>query len=297
MACRYPVSVDNFIRWGKVQGDFSLNDLRSDGLPDLCNPDVPPVTPCGTSYLFTNIEIESEFSPPASGATRGFYISRNGEDMYIATNNTITRFNLLNTNVPSSAVSSGNSITLSGVSITGIHLTDDITKMYICDDADNTIKQYSISDRNPSTASFVAEIDVSGQSSNPNQVRFSADGLKMFVFDLFGIVYQYSLLSDGNVSGGSYDSVSFNFTGDDTTMLAFDWDNTGDLMVTAGGQNDRLYLYDASVSYRLTGFTQQATQSFPSAFNFNYYIQYFNSGSKLAAYNTNNEMIIYNLCV
>jgi len=97
----------------------------------------------------------------------------------------------------------------------GVFFKPDGTKMYIAGDENNKIYQYSLStDWDVSTASYDSNFKSIGEDSNPLDVFFRSDGMRMYIMGLGNkTVYQYSLpppVSDKSVldSGSGADAVS-----------------------------------------------------------------------------------------
>ena len=135
----------------------------------------------------------------------------------------------------------------------GIAFNNDGTKMYIIGNQD-AVLQYSLSTGfDLSTASYDSvSFSVSSQDTGPESVCFNTDGTKMFVAGTANdAAFQYTLSTAFDVSTASYDSVSFDLSGQTTYPrdVKFNGDGTKLYMVSSG---DDVYEYSLSTAFDLS---------------------------------------------
>lgn len=103
------------------------------------------------------------------------------------------------------------------------------TKFYYAGTNGDRVYQYTFNypHEHTSTTYDNISLNISAQSSNPNDIEMSSDGTKLYVLDDNDNVYQYNGTSAGNLSTFSYGSKSKNLTPATTVDgLAFKTDGT-----------------------------------------------------------------------
>jgi len=133
---------------------------------------------------------------------------------------------------------------------TGISLSTDGTKMYICGSANDSVYQYSLSTASDlSTASYDSvSFSVGSQDTSPYGISFNTDGTNMYIVGLGGdSVYQYSLSTGFDLSTASYDSASFSVASQDTVPLGFSFSSDGTKMYMVGSSSDTVYQYSTGL--------------------------------------------------
>jgi DNA-binding beta-propeller fold protein YncE len=96
-------------------------------------------------------------------------------------------------------------------------------------------------------------LDVSGQDSGPTGIFFNDFGTKMFmVGSANASVYQYTLGTGFDLSSASYDSVSFDVSGQDSLPQGIYFNSTGSRMLMAGRSTDSVYQYTLSTGFNLS---------------------------------------------
>jgi DNA-binding beta-propeller fold protein YncE len=137
----------------------------------------------------------------------------------------------------------------------GIEFNSSGTKMYVVGNATDTIYQYSLSTAyDLSTASYDSvSLSVSSQDNNPNNIKFSPDGTKMYITGWQNrSVYQYSLSTADDLSTATYDTVSLNVLSQDTSPSAVTFNSSGTKMYIIGRTNKKVYTYTLSTAYDLS---------------------------------------------
>jgi len=128
----------------------------------------------------------------------------------------------------------------------GFTLKPDGTKFYIVGNVNNTVYEYELSvPWDITTASYLgSSYDVSSQESNPTEVRFKPDGIRMFVLGTANdAVYQYTLSVAWDVSSATYDSVSYSVNSEETVPYGLEFKPDGTEMYIVGQGNDTIYQY------------------------------------------------------
>ena len=141
-------------------------------------------------------------------------------------------------------------------------LKSDGTKMFTL--SGSTITSYTLSTAwdITSASSDALTLSVSSQDGDPRALFVTPDGLKLFVVgSSTDTVYRYSLPSSWNLSGASYDSVSFSVAAQDTIPFGLEFKTDGSIMYTlgvtggvvdqytSGSSSDATITYPASVQW------------------------------------------------
>jgi len=132
----------------------------------------------------------------------------------------------------------------------------------------------------------------SAQTSNYGvQVQFKTDGTKMYVSESSGDrIYQYSLATPWDVSTGSYDSIFFDFTSDETALTGFAFNPTGKKLIITGNTGDKLIYYTLSTPWDLS--TLSSGTDIATGLNNPYGIYWRKDGGKLYVANSSSDNIV-----
>ena len=119
-----------------------------------------------------------------------------------------------------------------------LQFKSDGSKVYILDQSDDTIYQYTLSTPwNISTSSYDSvSFNVTSQESTAYCIRFNSSGSKLYVIGMGRVIYQYTLSTPWDLSTASYDSVSLNVStevGSSTGMCI-------------NSSNNKIYVVDAA---------------------------------------------------
>jgi DNA-binding beta-propeller fold protein YncE len=128
----------------------------------------------------------------------------------------------------------------------GVTFSSDGTKMYIVDNVNLVVYQYTLSTAwNVSTAVYASlSISTSGQSSSPVGVAFSSDGTKMYIVNESNQnVYQYTLSTAWNVSTAVYASLSVSVSGQSSSPVGVAFSSDGTKMYIVDYSNKAVYQY------------------------------------------------------
>src|SRR5210317_662677 len=143
------------------------------------------------------------------------------------------------------------SFTTQDASPRGITFNGDGTKVYMVGYTNATVYQYSLSTAfDISTASYDSvSFSLSSQGTQPDEIIFNNDGTKFFVLgEVNDAVYQYSLGTAYSLSGASYDSVSFDVSGQVTLPTGLVFGDNGTKMYIAGYSADNVYQYTTGLN-------------------------------------------------
>lgn len=94
---------------------------------------------------------------------------------------------------------------------------------------------------------------VASQETTPRGFEFNADGTKVYVVgNANNTVYQYSLSTAYDISTASYDSVSFNLSGQSATVVGIRWNSDGTKMFTCDLTGDDINEYTLTTGFDLS---------------------------------------------
>jgi hypothetical protein len=183
-----------------------------------------------------------------------------GTEMYIASLSPTSVFQYtLSTAWDISSASFTGSVSAS-VNMAAIFKSDG-TKMFTLTTSGTTITSYTLSTAwdITSASSDAVTLSVSSQDADPRALFVTPDGLKLFVVgSSTDTVYRYSLPSAWNLSGASYDSVSFSVASEDTLPFGLEFKTDGKIMYILGATGGVVDQYTSGTS-------SNATITYPSS--------------------------------
>jgi len=149
----------------------------------------------------------------------------------------------------------------SDVELTGGTFKPDGTKMFVIEDNNRKVIEYSLSTAwDISTVSFSQDFSVFGQDFFPQKVRFKSDGTKMFVLgDSGNDVNEYDLSTGWDISTASY-SQNFSVGTEETTPTGLFFKPDGTKMYVCGTSGDDVNEYDLSTAWDVS--TASYSQNF-----------------------------------
>jgi len=103
-----------------------------------------------------------------------------------------------------------------------------------------------------STASLSTQFSVQAQAGEPRGCIFNSDGTKFYIVNIDSNVYQYSCGTAYDMTTASYDTVTHDFSGNDTSMRDIDWMDSGSTLVLVGQTTATVYSYTCSTPYDLS---------------------------------------------
>ena len=112
--------------------------------------------------------------------------------------------------------------------------------------------------------------DVSAQDTTPFGIAFNNDGSKMYMMgDAGDSVHQYTLSTPFDLSTASYDSVSFDVSGQDTNPFGIAFNNDGSKMYMMGAAGDSVHQYTLNQGInkvsQFGAFTGISSEAYPYA--------------------------------
>jgi DNA-binding beta-propeller fold protein YncE len=217
------------------------------------------------TYASLSKDVSAQETSPQSVA-----FSSDGTKMYILgfDNDTVYQYTLATAwNVSTATYASlSKSITTQEFAPYGFTFSADGTKMYVVGAQHKTVFQYTLGTAwNVSTATYASlSFNVSSYDSNPSEVAFSSDGLKMFTIGPSdAAAYQYTLGTAWNVSTATYASISFSVSTQDTSPRGFAFKTDGTKMYVMGSNSYTVYQYNSVTPTALT--IPAAVQNPPTA--------------------------------
>ena len=206
------------------------------------------------SYDSVSLSVTSQDSVP-----RGILFNNDGTSLYVCgdINAAIFQYTLTSAYDLSTASYANKSLSVSSQEPgpAGIAYNNDGTKIYVIGYNNDNARQYALSTAyDLSTGSYESKtLDVSSEDGSPRSLFFNSDGTKLFVNgNATDTMYQYSLSSAYDVSTGSYDNVSFDYSSeaDDANAVTFKPD--GSKMYICNFSDDVVYQY-STVSFLTAG--------------------------------------------
>ena len=125
----------------------------------------------------------------------------------------------------------------------------DGTKMYVTGQTNQTVYQYSLSTAyDISSASYDSKsFSIASQQTSPYGLNFSNDGSKFFITGgSTPTVHQYDMSTNFDVSTASYNSVSFDLSGQDAQFLTSVFSADGSKFYAAGTVPDEIFQYSTN---------------------------------------------------
>jgi len=168
---------------------------------------------------------------------------------------TLTVFN--NPYALSASSYTGNSFvsTSSSSSPQGVFFKSDGTKMYITDDAADSVFEYELSSSfDITTATYSGRsLDISSQLGAPVDLYIRDDGLRLYSVGTDNdSVFQYNLSTPWDVSTATYSGNSINVSSQDTLPSGLFFKPDGLKMFVSGFGNDSVFEYNLSTAWDLS---------------------------------------------
>ena len=207
----------------------------------------------GAAYDSVSFSVASQDTYPY-----GLFFKADGTKLYIVgdTSNSVYQYTLSTAWDVSTATYDSVSLSILGQEDlpTGIFFKPDGTQMYISGQRGDALYQYTLSTAwDLSTASYASKTLSLNQSTNPYGCFFKPDGTKFYSIDAAtNTVYQYTLSTAWDVSTGSYDSVSFSVSSQETAATLLYFNDDGTIMYAGGQITYNLYAYTLSTAYDIS---------------------------------------------
>jgi len=181
-----------------------------------------------------------------------------GSIMYLlgAGNDSVYQYNL-STAWDISTASYVQSFSVSGqeTNPTGLFLKADGTKMYLTGNTGDAIYEYSLSTAwDISTASYIDNLSISGQTTTPAGLFIEPDGTKVFVMDLANLrAFQLYLSTAWDISTGSFSFPSTDYYKlQDALATGLFFKPDGSKMFTSGAGSDLIREYSLSTAWQIS---------------------------------------------
>jgi sugar lactone lactonase YvrE len=201
--------------------------------------------------------------------------SLDGTNMYVVgtANDTVYQYSLSAAWDVTTAVYAAKSLSvITGTSEgtpTGLFFKPDGTKMYMIGTGIDTIFQFGLATPwDISTGSYdgISRL-VSAQSGTPNALFFGNNGLKLYVLNATGQVYQYALSTAWDLSTVTYENKSFDmrtssYTNAETAFEGFFFSADGSTMFGLGTNTGRVYQYSLAVNWDISTTTYAAKTNY-----------------------------------
>jgi hypothetical protein len=191
---------------------------------------------------------------PGSTGT-GVYVRPEGNTVYVSDSTTdfIYQIPLSQAwNIATAGVSSSFNVATQEVTVNDLSFKIDGTVLYILGDSGNDITWYTLGTAwDVTTASFVSQFSVSGQTTAPTGLFMRTDGLKFWVTSA-SVVYAYTMSSAWDLTTASYDSVSKTVSTEDTSVQAVSFSADGAYMYLVGATNNYMYEYALSTPWNIS---------------------------------------------
>jgi hypothetical protein len=146
--------------------------------------------------------------------------------------------------------------TETGANARSLIFNADGTKVYTVGVSNDTVYQYSLSTAyDISTAVYdTISFSFASQDLNPAGMYFKSDGTKLYMVGQTGddTIYQYSLSTAYNVGTASYDSVSFNISGQQSSSFGLEFSPDGTKFYIAGNSPQALFQYTLSTAWDMS---------------------------------------------
>ena len=142
-----------------------------------------------------------------------------------------------------------------------------------------------------STATFVSNYML-GETTTPFSIRFSNDGLKLFVLGFNqDRIFQYSLSSPYDLSTRSYDSVFIQTGLQDAVVNDFDFNKEGSTLYAVGSNTDSILQYDLSTNFDLSTASFIQSKDISAATTYPYAIRIVDNDQKIIVFGTDNSTV------
>lgn len=215
------------------------------------------------SYSGTSFDVSAQETLPI-----GLFFKSDGTSMYVIgeSSDAVNQYNLSTAwDITSATFTQSFSVATQETGPTDISFSPDGTKMFFNGYVNDSVYEYTLSTAwDVSTASYVQNLNVSAQESQPNGLTFKPDGSKMYIVGGGSdAVHQYSLSTAFDLSSASYDSVSFNILAQETGASGITFKPDGTKMFVVGFSGDEVNEYSLSTAWDIS--TSSYVQTFSVA--------------------------------
>ena len=209
----------------------------------------------GASYDSVSFSVASQETTP-----RAVFFKTDGTKMYVVgtTNDTVYQYTLSTAWDVSTASYESKSLSVSAQDINplSIFFKPDGTRMYMQGASNDDVYQYSLTTAwDISTASYDSiSFDGSTQDVAMYGVFFKDDGTKMYLngYANGGDLYQYSLSTAWDLSTASYDTVSFDYSPQESSSVGLSFTDDGFSFFLLSDGTDVAYKYTMSTAWDIS---------------------------------------------
>ena len=218
------------------------------------------------SYNGDTITLTGEGGGPKGGYDAQ-YLRADGLKMFFADKNDVYAYTMSTANDPSTLTYDTVTYASSeAAAIKGIFFAPDGLKMWLVDDTNDSVYQYTLATAWLLTSATYDSVvlDLSSQTTAPKDLKISGDGLHLYTIGTT-TVYEYTMGGAWDLDGAAYSTNSLSVAAQDGTPVSLAVDATGANFIVLGTTNDAVFLYDfGGTAWSLSG-AAYATQSFSVA--------------------------------
>jgi len=145
---------------------------------------------------------------------------------------------------------------------TGLYISPDGTRVYVCTPTPDNVSQYTLSTAwDLSTGSYVRSYSLVPEGDNAQAIRFKPDGTIMYVSGgRFDSIYQYDLSTAWDISTASF-TQSKSVTTEASAPFGMHFSGNGRQLVLSDNGNDTLYSYSMSTFWDISTLTYDGVSS------------------------------------
>jgi len=196
-----------------------------------------------TASFTASTSVSSQESTP-----QGLFFKPDGTKMYLigSTSDNVHEYDL-STAWDSTTISlvRSQSVAAQGSSPQDIWFNTNGTKMFVVDQANSEVDEYSLSTAwNVSTISYTTNLNVNAQATGPRGIFMNPNGTKMWITEnVSDEVHEYDLTTGFDLLTASYNNVQFDVSTQDATPFGVFFKNDGSKMYIIASANDAVFQY------------------------------------------------------
>lgn len=249
----------------------------------------------GATIDRTNFQLSSYLTTQGGGT-----VSQDGKWLYVLQGSTTsTKVDQIRLTIPNdlktiSLGAGGYYVNDKESNPSGVCFSADGTNIYVVGSQNDKVYQYTTS--KPYRVDFceyLQEFSIATQDILPKDIRFSADGLIMYILgDTNNTVYQYSLSTAWNIST-SVINTSFSIAAKTTAPRGLSFSSDGTKMYILDSSN--IHQYTLSTAWLISSSSFLRTLASPTNATSPYNLKFSTDGLKLFLAHNNNDLIEYSL--
>ncbi|MEZ5807864.1 MAG: Ig-like domain-containing protein [Zhengella sp.] len=188
----------------------------------------------------------------------GLYFSNDGMTMFVIgrQSDQVHQYSLTTAYKPSDGIThqGGHSIIAQDTNATDVAFSSDGLRMYVIGDTSDSVHQYTLEnafDLTAGTITFDGSFSVAAEELSPTSVRFSNDGMRMYVAGFRqDMVFQYALTTAFDITGGvTLEGASAAFTADELDISGFTFNADGSRIYIVGTSSDTVFAYTLATPF------------------------------------------------